>query len=590
MRSSPHAAPRRLLLLNLVLVFLLGLFAARLPSTLAQISGRADPMDLVYDTQRLLMTGFVDKPDPQKLANGAITGMLESLDDKYAEYVPAEDAADFEKNMTGSFFGIGCQLDPESKDKWLTVQSPMEDSPAFNAGILAGDRILKIDGKSTFEVPVDKCIKMITGAENTVVHLDVLRNGQELHFDLTRARIVSKSARGFRRLPDGSGHWDHLIDPENKIAYVRLAQFTPTVPQELTDALAQAAKAAGVEPDQLGGLILDLRGNPGGLMDAAIEIVDMFVDEGRIMSTKGRNTPEIVYNAEKSAHTPRYPIAVLVNGNSASASEIVAGSLSDNKRAIVIGSRTYGKGLVQTVANLPHDPRASIKFTAQHYYLPSGRMIQRDDKSTEWGVDPTPGFFLPITREEEFTLALKRRAWDILRKDGTTLPAGTELPPGIADQHWTDPEWITSAAKDKQLAGAVKTMHAKVAQGEWAHLNEETLAHSPLPMAEMKNLEKTRDRLFKEITRIEKRLEVFDEVASTGIGDSKIPDLWPNELDLTDGLVEVKDKSGKVIADLRITGRDLEYWLSAADIKPIVPVPPADSGSASAKPPEEKKQ
>ncbi len=588
MRSTPASSaqrPRRLFLLNLLLVFLLGLFAARLPSTLAQMAGRPDGLDLIADTQRMLMANFVDKPDPQKLANGAIAGMIEALDDKYAEYVSAEDAADFEKSMTGSFFGIGCQID--SKEEWLYVVSPMEDSPAFNAGILAGDRILSIDGKTTNKVTVDKCIKMITGAEGTSVHLDVLRNGKDLSFDLKRARITSKSARGFRRLPDGSGHWDHLIDPENKIAYVRLSQFTPTAPQEFMDALAQAGHAAGVEPEKLGGLILDLRNNPGGLMDAAIEMVDMFVDEGRIMSTKGRNAPEVVYNAEKSPNTPTYPIVILVNGNSASASEIVAGSLSENKRAIVIGSRTYGKGLVQTVANLPHDPRASIKFTAQHYFLPSGRMIQREDKSTEWGVDPSPGFLLPLSREEEFALAMKRRDWDVLRKEGTELPVGVEQVPAVADQHWTDPEWITTAAKDVQLAGAMKAIHGKVATGAWTHLNEDAPAHAALPLAEMKALEKTRDRLFKEITRIEKRLEVMDDVASTAIGDSKVVSLWPDDLDLAGGIVEVKDKSGKVVADLRITGRDLEYWLAAADVKAIKP---AESDAASAKPPAEKKQ
>ena len=260
--------PRRLLVLNFVLVFLLGLFVAKLPTTIAQIAGKTEGISLVYDVERMLLANFVDKPDPDKLTKGAIDGMLESLDDPYAEYVPADEAADFEKAMTGSFSGIGCQIDV--KDGWLYVVSPLEDSPAFNAGIIAGDRISKVDGKSTQGKTTDQCIKMITGPEGTPVRLDVQRNGQDMMFDLKRAKIVSKSVRGFRRR-DEAGHWEYLLDPETKVAYVRMSQFTPTAPQELFDALDEAQKEAG---GPLGGLILDLRYNPGGLMDAAIEIVD----------------------------------------------------------------------------------------------------------------------------------------------------------------------------------------------------------------------------------------------------------------------------------------------------------------------------
>jgi carboxyl-terminal processing protease len=565
MRSLP-ASPRRTILLNLILVFLLGLFVARLPSTLAQMSGRADGWDAVVDAQRMITANFVDKPDPQKLSKGAIQGMLESLDDPYAEYISAEDAADFEKSMTGSFSGIGCQI--EVKDGWLYVASPMEDSPAFNAGIIAGDRISKVDGKSTQGKTADACIKMITGPEGTPVHIDVQRNGQDIAFDINRAKIVSKSVRGVRRLPDGSGHWDHLLDPENKIAYIRMSQFTPTAPAELAAALDQATSAAG---GTLNGLILDLRYNPGGLMDAAIEIVNMFIDDGRIMSTKGRNSPEVVYRAEKGDKKLEFPVALLVNGSSASASEIVSGSLSENlgpsKRAVVIGTRTFGKGLVQSVTNLPHDPQAIIKFTTQHYYLPSGRLIQRTDDATVWGVDPTPGFFMPLTEEESVAWLVKRRGWDILRKPGTELPAGTEPIPAVADQHWNDPAWIESAAKDRQLAGAVKTMQAKLKTGDWVKLSDVEPQQNAIAANEIKTLEKIRERMSKEFVHIEKKIETLDAVASLPKEKAKDADFWPDSVDLTGGLVEVKDKDGKVIADLKITGRDLERWLAFADLE-----------------------
>ncbi len=565
MRSMP-SRPRRLLILNLVLVFLLGLFAARIPSTLAQMGVRADGWPLVEDARNLVMQNFVDKPDAQKLAKGAIQGMLESLDDPYAEYISAADAADFEKAMTGSFSGVGCQI--EVKDGWLFVASPMEDSPAFNAGIIAGDRVSKVDGVSTHGLTTEKCIKMITGPEGTPVKLDVQRNGQDLTFNLTRAKIVSKSVRGYRRLPDASGHWDHLIDPENKIAYIRMSQFTPTAPEELIGALGQATGAAG---GKLNGLILDMRYNPGGIMDTAIEIVDMFVDEGKIMSTKGRNTPEVVYRAEKGEQTLEYPVAMLVNGSSASASEIVAGSLSENlapsKRAVVIGTRTFGKGLVQSVTNLPHDPRAILKFTTQHYFLPSGKLIQRTDDAKEWGVDPTPGFYMPITDAETTAWLLKRRDWDVLRKPGTEAPAGVEAVPAIAEQHWNDGAWIESAAKDRQLAGAIRTMQAKVVTGDWLKLTDVEGQSKAIATGEIKTLERIRERMGKEFVHIEKRIETLESVASAEKEKPKDLDFWSDTIDLTGGLVEVRDKDGKVIADLRITGRYLERWLALADVE-----------------------
>ena len=544
-------------------------------------------MDLVLDAQRMIMGNFVDKPDAQKLAKGAIDGMLESLDDPYAEYISADDAADFEKSMTGSFSGIGCQID--SKDGWLYVVSPLEDSPAFNAGIIAGDRITAVDGKTTQNVSVDKCIKMITGPEGTPVKVDIQRAGQDMPFTLHRAKIISKSVRGFQRLPDGSGHWNHLIDPETKTAYIRMSQFTPTAPHEMLEALDQAAAAAGVAPDKLGGLILDLRYNPGGLMDAAIEIVDMFIDEGRIMSTKGRNTPEVVYNAEKSANTPQYPIAILVNGNSASASEIVSGSLSENLaksgRVVVIGTRTYGKGLVQTVANLPHDPRASIKFTAQRYYLPGEKGIQRIDGATEWGVDPSPGFFMPLTDVETTAWLLKRRDWDVLLKDGKSLPPGMEPVPALADQHWADPTWIESASKDRQLAGALKSIESKITTGQWLKLNDEPNEHGHILMAELKKIESSNKFLARQLIHNEKRLEALESVAASGKPKKKIPDFWPDTLDLTGGLVEVRDKDGHIIADLKITGPNLERLLAYADVENQKK---DDTTAAAAKPPEEK--
>ena len=294
------------------------------------------------------------------------------------------------------------------------------------------------------------------------------------------------------------------------------------------------------------------------------------------MSTKRVGTlPEVVYNkaGEEPVDTPTYPIAILVNGLSASASEIASGSLSENLgpsgRVVVIGTRTYGKGLVQSVQSLPHDPNAIVKFTTQHYYLPSGKLIQRTDDATyrPWGVDPTQGFFMPLTDQETTAYLLKRRDWDVLRKPGTELPAGVEPAPAVAEQHWGDPDWIVATAKDKQLAGAVKTMEAKIKTGAWAILNSEPDQHGHILMTEMKKLEHDNKLLTKQLVINDKRMESFEKIADAGKAPAWPQELWPDSLDLTGGAVEVKDKDGKVIADLKITGRDVERWLAFADVE-----------------------
>src|SRR5262249_33645095 len=157
-------------------------------------------------------------PDVAKMQQGAIDGMLESLDDAYAEYIPADDRKEFEKQMTGSFVRIGCQI--EMRDKWRTVLSPLEDSPAINPGLIANDRIKRIEDNSPCDLTADACIKMLTGEPGTPVNLVIERAGQEIPLKIIREKIVSKSVKGLRRLPDGSGHWDFLLDPENKIGYI----------------------------------------------------------------------------------------------------------------------------------------------------------------------------------------------------------------------------------------------------------------------------------------------------------------------------------------------------------------------------------
>jgi carboxyl-terminal processing protease len=550
-RVSPA---RRLLLLSLVLVFLLGVFAASLPSTLAQMTGRGDFTDPINDVYRALMLDFVDKPDPEKLQKGAIDGMLRALDDDYAEFVPAADVTEFEKDLTGQYVGIGAQV--EMRDGWLTIVSPLEDSPALKAGILPGDRVVLIGGETTYGLTIDQCIKKLLGEAGTQVKITVKRDGVELPYELTRAKVISRSVRGVRRVEDGK--WDFVLDPEKKIAYVRLMQFIPTSGAEVAQALRDAQRQLGGTP---GGLVLDLRNNPGGIMEEAIKIADMFLKEGVIMSTKGRGSPDMVAHAKDNGGEPEYPLVVLVNGSSASASEIVSGALQDDKRAIVLGTRTFGKGLVQTVRGLPHLRDAQVKFTTQRYYLPSGRLIQRQDDSDTWGVDPDPGFFVPMTDEQTIAWLTRRREWDVLKKDG---------PPGAGDalteQKWNDPSWIEGEAKDPVLAAGLEALHLRLASGEWKPVSEEKEQHGKLAATELRRLERSRDLISREFLRIDKRIETLEKVAATGEQPDDKKDFWPDDTDLTGGTVNIYDKDGKVVAKLKITGRDVERWLMTADL------------------------
>ncbi len=554
---------RRARLWTFVLLFLTGAFIARLPTTIAAIqswAGRGANLsleDTVQQVHRLISLRHVDKPDEDKLAAGAVSGMLEALNDPYAEFIPGADREEFTKQMTGEYVGIGCQV--EIRDGWLTVVSPLEDSPAFRAGILANDRITKIDDQSTFGVSVDDCIKRLTGLPGTAVTIAVQRDAQELTFTIQREKIVSRSVRGFRRLPDGTGHWDYLLDPAARVAYVRLSQFTPSSPHEFAQALGEARAAAG----DLSGLIIDLRGNPGGFLEAALEIADMFLGDQVILSVRGRDgADEHVFSGNPGDDLPNFPIVVLVNGQSASASEIIAGALSDHSRAVVLGQRSFGKGLVQTVLPLPADPRSQVKFTTQRYYLPSGRLIQRVDDSAQWGVDPTPGFFVPMTEQELVAWILHRRDQDILNRN--------VVPADYAEQRWTDPEWIRTTAKDKQLAAAVDAISRRIAGGQWVPISEGKDEHARIAQSELTALERARARLSRDFARLEQRIETLETLAATGKQPPR-KDLWPDTLDLTGGRVVVTDKSGAPIARLAITGRDLERWLEIADLDPEPP-------------------
>lgn len=312
-------------------------------------------IEIFTEVLREIEKNYVEPEDPQELIYGAIKGMIQSLD-PHSAFMTKKEHKELMMETRGSFTGIGIEI--TIRDSVLTVVSPIEGTPAYAAGIKAGDKIVKIEEKSTKDMTMMEAVKRIRGPKGTKISLTIVRDGAEkpLEFSITRDVIPLISVRS------------HLLTPH--IGYIRISNFQSKTSEDLSAALDELAK-----DQELRGLILDLRNNPGGLLSQAIKVSDIFLDEGVIVSTKGRNTlQDIEATAHKNKKSINYPIIVLVNSGSASAAEIVAGALQDNKRALILGTRTFGKGSVQTI--LPLSDGSGLRLTTARYYTPKGRSIQ----------------------------------------------------------------------------------------------------------------------------------------------------------------------------------------------------------------------
>ncbi|GFO56305.1 peptidase S41 [Geomonas sp. Red276] len=325
--------------------------------------GRSDAeyLNMFKEVVEIVRTSYVDKVDDKKLMTGAINGMLSALD-PHSVYLPLTDYTEMKVHMAGEFGGLGIQL--EMIEGKLIVNAPIEDTPAFRAGIQAGDQIVKIDNKFVKGLKIDECVSRMRGTPGTKVTLTILRkDNPPLTFPLIRAIIKTKSLKA-KLLEQGYG-------------YIRISEFQEHTGEDFRHALETLKADNGA---QLSGLILDLRYNPGGLVDQAVMVADRFIGEGLntdglIVTTKGREESSqrsmMAYVGEKEPH---YPMVVLINGGSASASEIVAGALQDHKRAVIMGTQSFGKGSVQSIITLPNGD--GLKLTTARYYTPSGRSIQ----------------------------------------------------------------------------------------------------------------------------------------------------------------------------------------------------------------------
>jgi carboxyl-terminal processing protease len=381
------------------------------------------PQDEYYDLMRVFVDTFeqvdrnyVKDVDRRELVEAAVRGMLSKLD-PYSDYISPDDLSHFTEAVEQEFGGIGIQVhwDPEKRE--LQVMTPLPGSPAYAAGIHAGDLIVEIEGKPVIEFPKDKelqtAVQMLKGEPGVSVNIGIKHpESDEIQkITLKRAIIQLDTVLGDLRNEDQT--WNFMLDDEKKIGYLRLTHFTRRSSEEMRTAL-QKLKEQGMKA-----LILDLRLNPGGLLQSAVEISDMFIDEGVIVSTEGRNSRERSWYAKKFGTYSGFPMAVLVNRLSASASEILSACLQDHKRAVVIGERTWGKGSVQNVIELSGGDSA-LKLTTASYHRPSGKNIHRfpgAKEDEEWGVKPNEGYEvpLPVPLEEYQRYRIAR---DLRRPDG----------------------------------------------------------------------------------------------------------------------------------------------------------------------------
>ena len=396
------------------------------PPAFAANSDTYRNLNLFGDVFEKIRTDYVEKPDETKLVEAAINGMLTSLD-PHSSYMDAKAYRDMQVQTRGEFGGLGIEVSQD--DNVIKVVTPIDDTPASKAGILSGDLITAIDGDPVSGMTLNQAVDKMRGAVGTPVTLKIVRGKDKdgTDYKLNRANITIKSVK---------------FEEKGDVGYIRISQFNEQTFDGLKQAMAKFS--TDIPNDKFKGYIVDLRNNPGGLLDQSIEVSNAFIDHGEIVSTRGRNADETQrYNARPGYDLSHgKPLVVLINGGSASASEIVAGALQDHKRATIVGTRSFGKGSVQTI--IPLGGNGALRLTTARYYTPSGRSIQAK------GIEPEDVVLEDVPDELKGKDDTKGEA---SLKGHLTNGAATDEKQG--SQAYVPPD----TKNDKQLTAALDILH-----------------------------------------------------------------------------------------------------------------------------------
>ena len=410
----------------------------------ASKAGVYEQLDLFGDIFERIRAQYVEEVDPSDLIEAAIDGMLTSLD-PHSSYLSPDDAADMRVQTRGEFGGLGIEVTQE--EGFVKVVSPIDGTPASEAGIEAGDFITHVDGESILGLTLDAAVELMRGPVGSEIIVTIVREGETEPFDVSIIRDTIKLTAVRSRLVS-----DTVV--------LRITTFNDQTTPNLEAGLQQQVEEAG-GMDNVNGIVLDLRNNPGGLLTQAVRVADAFLESGEIVSTRGRDPEEGErFNATRGDLSGGKPIVVLINGGSASASEIVAGALQDHRRAIVVGTKSFGKGSVQTVMPLRGD--GAMRLTTSRYYTPSGRSIQALGVSPDIIVEQPPR--QPESEEEEDTPHNNRSEADLRGSLGNDSLSEDEIRQIEADR-----EKAQAAAdlreEDYQLAYAIDILKGLTALG-----------------------------------------------------------------------------------------------------------------------------
>ena len=350
----------------------------------AAVDETYERLKLMIDVMGLINANYVELKDNKELVTGAIHGMVATLD-PFSQFLEPDAYKEMKTETEGEFGGIGIRI--SSKNEWLTVITPLPGTPAYKAGILPEDRIIKVDNKSIYKISVEEAIKFLRGAPGTKVTVTIAREGVKEPIDFTLTREIIKIETIQSRML------------ESGIGYIRLLEFSANSDRDLRKALEELKKK------EMKSLILDLRNNPGGLLDVAVDVCQDLLPSGKlIVYTQGREKiSRKDYISQKNSPYANLPLVVLVNRGSASGSEIVAGAVQDLKRGLLVGTTTFGKGSVQSV--FPLEDGNALRLTVAKYYTPSGRSIHRDEKTGMGGI--TPDVVIDVPKEVEAKLYMQ---------------------------------------------------------------------------------------------------------------------------------------------------------------------------------------